>query len=59
MQNLWTDERNRMSINLVKAEICTRFNFSMSCYEFHDYVKNNEQLLNAAKSEKKYKYNHK
>jgi hypothetical protein len=58
MQNLWTDERNRMSINLVKAEICTRFNFSLSCYEFHEYVKNNSELLSAAKSDKKYKFRH-
>ncbi len=48
------DERNRMSINLVKSEICIRFNYDMSCSQFYDYIKNNTKLLNAAKSSKKY-----
>jgi hypothetical protein len=53
IKNLWTDERNRMSINLVKSEICIRFNY-MTCSQFYDYIKDNTKLLNAAKSSKKY-----
>ena len=56
MQNLWTDQRNRMNISLVKAEICLRFNFSMTCLEFYDFIKSNNELLYAAKSQKKYKF---
>ncbi len=48
------NERNRMDVNLVEAE----FNFSMSCFEFHDFIKNNIVLLKAAKSDKKYKFRH-
>ena len=54
--NLWTDERNQMRISLVKAEVCIKFNFDISCTEFYDFVKNNIALLNAVKSEKKYSF---
>ncbi len=54
IKNLWTDERNRMSIDLVKSEICIRFNYDMTCSQFYDYIKDNTKLLNAAKSSKKY-----
>jgi hypothetical protein len=55
MKNLWSDERNLLSVNLVKAEIYTKVNFSMSCYEFADYVSKNSELIKAAKSNEKYK----
>jgi hypothetical protein len=58
IDNLWTNERNRMDVNLVKAELCTKFNFSMKCNDFHEFVKDNIELLNAAKSSKKYKFRH-
>ncbi len=54
IKNLWTDERNRISIDLVKSEICIRFNYDMTCSQIYDYIKDNTKLLNAAKSSKKY-----
>lgn len=54
MQNLWSEERNRMSSNLVKAKICIKFNFKMSCMEIYDFVVNSKPLLKAAKSNTKY-----
>jgi len=59
MKKLWDDERSLMSIDLVRAEICIKSNFQMSCIEFADYVSKNEAILKAAKSNKKYtfKYN--
>jgi hAT family C-terminal dimerisation region len=54
MKNLWWDERNRLSVEQVKAEICTKVNFSMSCESFYEYVKTNVPLIKAAKSALKY-----
>ncbi|KAB0803108.1 hypothetical protein PPYR_00078 [Photinus pyralis] len=58
MSNLWTDERNRMRVDLVKAELCTKLNFNMSCQEFTEYIKRDEQkeLLTCCKSNKKYSF---
>jgi len=38
MGQCWTDERNRMRSELVKAELMVKVNFGMSCAEFHDFV---------------------
>lgn len=56
MKNLWTDERNCLSVGLVKAEICTKVNFNMKCHEFAEYVSKKENILKAAKSNSKYKF---
>ena len=34
MEKLWTDERNKMSIELVKAELCVSINYGMNCLVF-------------------------
>jgi hypothetical protein len=57
MKKIWTDERNRMNINIIKAEICIKTNFSMDCQEFKEFIKNNERLIKAVKSSHKYQYN--
>jgi hypothetical protein len=54
MYNLWSDERNRLSVKMVKAEICTKTNYSMTCSEFKNFVANNTKFINAAKSTDKY-----
>ena len=52
-----SDERNSLDINMIKAEICIKLNYSMSCIEFANYVKTNKKLLAAAKSNNKYNFN--
>ncbi len=37
LKKVWTDERNRMNISLIKSEICIKNNFSLSYIEFEDY----------------------
>ena len=56
MNNLWTDERNQMSTNLVKAELSCRINYDMSCEEFRQYLAKDEQLklMNCIMSSEKY-----
>jgi hypothetical protein len=56
MHNLWSDERNRLSVKMVKAEICTKVNYSMTCSEFKNFVANNTKFINAAKSTDKYSF---
>ena len=57
MKNLMTEERNQLDINSIKAEICIKMNFSMDCIKFANFAKTNPKLLNAVKSNKKYKFN--
>jgi hypothetical protein len=56
MKNLWTDERNRLSVAQVKAELCIKFNFSMTCPEFYNHISKDRKLIESAKSEKKYDF---
>ncbi len=56
MKNLWTDERNRLSIAQVKVELCVKFNFSMTCPEFYNHTSKDRKLIECAKSEKKYDF---
>lgn len=55
LTKVWTDERNRMSIGLIKAEICVKNNFSFTCIEFKDVIKN-EKCIKSVKSYKKYRF---
>ncbi len=56
MYNLWSDERKRLSVKMVKSEICTKIDYSMSCSEFKNFVANNTKFINAAKSNDKYSF---
>ncbi len=56
MNNIWSNDRNCMKVDLVKAEICICVNYSMSCNEFSEYVIKNNELLRAAKSNQKYTF---
>ena len=57
MNALWTNSRNRLNYNLVKAELMMKMNFHMSCNEFYEFISKDKDLLKAAKSQEK--YNHK
>ena len=53
MNALWTNSRNRLNFNLVKAELMMKMNFHMSCNEF---ISKDKALFKAAKSQEKYKF---
>ena len=56
MSGLWTDDRNRMSTELVKAEICLKMNLSVNCQELYKMSLENKRLLESARSSNKYKF---
>lgn len=57
MGNVWTDNRNRLEVDVVKSEIQCKINFnSMKCSEFYDYIVSKPLLIKAAKSNKKYTF---
>ena len=48
MNAKWHDDRNRMSIELVKAELQVFANFTDDCRSFHFFVASDQSLLDAA-----------
>ena len=58
MNNLWTDNRNRMRVALVRSELCVQVNYGMTCTQFFEFLshKDQEPLLKAAMGNTKYQY---
>jgi len=58
MGNLWSEERNRLSVEKVKSELCVKLNYNMNCQEFLYFLKNPEQekLLKCATNNVKYDF---
>ncbi|KAL0852281.1 hypothetical protein ABMA28_000489 [Loxostege sticticalis] len=54
--NAWTDSRNKLSVEHVKAELQIKINFKIKCTEFYDFVLNNKNILKCAKSQNKYSF---
>lgn len=57
MGQIWTKQRNRMEVELVKAELYILINFNMSCSEFLNYVRSKPKLLKAVTNTQKYNFN--
>lgn len=56
---LWSKDRNRLSNSVVKAEWQVQLNFSMSCADFHEFLKKNPELLRVARGQLKYRFKRK
>lgn len=54
MNNTWTDERNRMSLDTLKALLITRVNIHVSCSEFYESITPNHSFLKKVHSSLKY-----
>jgi hypothetical protein len=50
----WTDTRNRMTRELVEAELCVKINYNMSCHEFYKYIRTKKDIIKKAQSSLKY-----
>ena len=56
MNAKWRDDRNRMSVELVKAELQVFANFTQDCQNFYSLVIGDQKLLDTAASNTKYKF---
>ena len=54
MKNLWTDQRNRMCVELVEPELLVKTIYRMTCAEFYNFVLGQKPLLKAVRSNLKY-----
>lgn len=54
MNQSWTDNRNRMNVELVKAELVIKSNFSLNCKDFYEYIAKNKKLLKSVSKSEKY-----
>lgn len=54
MKNVWTPDRNRLSVEKVKAILSIKVNSDMSCTEFFEAIKDNSSLLKKVISSEKY-----
>lgn len=55
IQSQWSKERNKLSIESIKAIAITQYNFShMSCTQFHKHLLSNQSLLQKISSAEKY-----
>jgi len=59
MGNIWTNNRNKMRLNIVKSEILTKVNFDMNCEQFLNWVQKNDQKQLVLCVPKQIKYNFK
>ena len=56
MNALWTNSRNKLNFNLVKAELMMKMNFHMLCNEFYEFISKDKDRLQGAKSQEKYRF---
>lgn len=53
----WTKESNRLHVDTVESIIQCKFNYKMTCSEFHKYVMGKPDLLDKVKKSDKYHSN--
>ena len=54
LHRIWSDSRNRLSVETIKAEIFIKHNFNMDCFQLKKLVINDKNLLKSVKSSVKY-----
>ncbi len=59
LKHLYNDKRNRMTTELISAELKIRLNSSLPCIEMYKHILPNQDLLKAIKSDKKYTFKRK
>jgi hypothetical protein len=56
MKHLFNDKRNRMTVELISAELKIRLNATSSCIDMFQFVMSNQDLLKAIRSNEKYTF---
>lgn len=61
LNNLYSKERNRMAIDLIKAELIIRLNFGKTCLNFKSFLDTPQgsKLVDSVKSNTKYMWQRK
>ncbi|GBL93434.1 hypothetical protein AVEN_188749-1 [Araneus ventricosus] len=54
MSTQWSDERNRLSVETTEAILICRYNFKMTCAQFYNYLKEENDIIKKVKSPLKY-----
>lgn len=54
MGSVWTAERGRLSLSVVRDLLYIKANSVMTCSEFHDHIKNDKPFLRKVNSSEKY-----
>ncbi|KAG6926940.1 hypothetical protein G0U57_010766 [Chelydra serpentina] len=56
MKNSWADERNRLQVDMVKAELFVHFNYKMTCAEFAGFLQTGaaKELVTAATNDQQF-----
>lgn len=54
MNDMWTSEKTQMMVETIKAMLITKCNFSMTCAEFKEYIKENKDILKKIHNSEKY-----
>ena len=56
MKHLVNDKRNRMTTELVSAELKIRLNATLQCADMYKYILSNQDILKAIRSDEKYTF---
>jgi hypothetical protein len=51
-----SDDRFKLWTHNLKAELCVKINYNFKCSQFYCYIKNDDKLLKACKSNSKYTF---
>ena len=57
MKRIWKNDRGKLEITMVKAQVCTNMNMNMNSFQFDHFIKDKKKLLEAVKSDKKFRTN--
>lgn len=54
INKIWVPEKTQLSLDTLKSLIVTKFNITMNCLQFHDFLKSRPDILKRILSSEKY-----
>ncbi|XP_055308533.1 uncharacterized protein LOC129572572 [Sitodiplosis mosellana] len=52
--NYWTDKKSRLTIDTLKSWLQAKFNMTMTCEQFAEYIRTREDILREVQADPKY-----